>query len=308
MAIYFRRLHVDSVLGATLTCLWIETWREVAKGLRRPIFFYSSSLRRTLKLHGDPNHHTPHGEILQIMREDFRDWLGETKYKYGLDTIPPSQFSNTDSNGLWEYSPFLCGVGLMESLEMAYSMGMLIWDRIPEVMMIVHLHNMLVKKGYLSRPIGLWGLLEEIFAEQFFQDGKVPDSNFSKASTSRVDATSTRLQRMQRRTMSRIAADSHDIHGMHDPSLNRFFNATPHLLLYRNAGYNPDRIPDKDVSIFSSLALMRLAQTKQVVDPATGTWRLEETDLVKRARKIGMSDEIMLGLHRNRQRLEKRSS
>ncbi|OCK74477.1 hypothetical protein K432DRAFT_420287 [Lepidopterella palustris CBS 459.81] len=43
-------------------------------------------------------------------RDDFVNWLGESKYMYGLTTIPPSCFSNTKANGLWEYSPFLCGM------------------------------------------------------------------------------------------------------------------------------------------------------------------------------------------------------
>ena len=50
-------------------------------------------------------------------------WLGETKYAYVLNTIAPYRFSNTNANGLWDYSPFLCGVGLAEALELAYSMN-----------------------------------------------------------------------------------------------------------------------------------------------------------------------------------------
>jgi hypothetical protein len=67
-------------------------------------------------------------EMTELMRLDFPDWLGETKYKYGLNTIPPSRFSNTDSNGLWEYSPLLCGVGLVEALQLAYVHGICAWD------------------------------------------------------------------------------------------------------------------------------------------------------------------------------------
>lgn len=111
-------------------------------------------------------HSAKHGqvtEILEGMLWDFRDWLGESKYKYGLNTIPPSRFSHADSNGLWEYSPFLCGVGLTEGLEMAYLLGMWIWDQLPEVMYMVHLHNMLVQRGYIKQPVGLYASLAEIF-------------------------------------------------------------------------------------------------------------------------------------------------
>lgn len=106
-------------------------------------------------LHGDPNRHKEQSEILLEIRDDFVNWLGETKYMYGLTTIPPSRFSNTNANGLWEYSPFLCGIGLMEALELAYGVSFLVWDRIPEPMCLIHLHNMLVQKGYITQPIGL---------------------------------------------------------------------------------------------------------------------------------------------------------
>src|SRR5205814_4051827 len=48
-------------------------------------------------LHGDPNRHKQQSEILVELRDDFVDWLGETKYMYGLKTIPPSRFSNTNT-------------------------------------------------------------------------------------------------------------------------------------------------------------------------------------------------------------------
>jgi len=66
-------------------------------------------------------------EMTELMRLDFQEWFGVSKYKFGLNTIPPSRFSNTDSNGLWEYSPMLCGVGLAEALQLAYVHGMWLW-------------------------------------------------------------------------------------------------------------------------------------------------------------------------------------
>lgn len=70
--------------------------------------------------------HQQLSEIVKLFRDDLIEWLGESKYMYGLTTIPPSRFSNTNSNGLWEYSPFLCGVSLVEVLELSYSIGLMI--------------------------------------------------------------------------------------------------------------------------------------------------------------------------------------
>lgn len=86
----------------------------------------------------DPTHSKETGVVVRMMYEDSRDWLGESKYMHGLDTIPPSRFSSTTANGLWEYSPFLCGVGLGEGLDISYRLGMAAWDRHPEPVLAVH--------------------------------------------------------------------------------------------------------------------------------------------------------------------------
>ncbi|KAL3444390.1 hypothetical protein BJX65DRAFT_310973 [Aspergillus insuetus] len=113
--------------------------------------------------------------LVSMVREDFVNWLGESKYREGLTSIPPSRFSNTNPNGLWEYSPYLCGVGLREGLEIEHGLGLVIWDAHTEPAYLIHLHNMLVKKGYLSGPIDLYAGIEDIFIKEFFANGKVPD-------------------------------------------------------------------------------------------------------------------------------------
>lgn len=134
-------------------------------------------LERDSTLHSDPNRHAQQSEILREIGDDFVDWLGESKYMYGLPTIPPSLFSHTNFNGLWEYSPFLCGVDLMEALEIAYNVNYWIWDKMPEPMCITHLHNMLVQKGRI-KEIGLYASLQQLLPTTFFADGKVPTSDF----------------------------------------------------------------------------------------------------------------------------------
>jgi len=39
-------------------------------------------------------------EVMVILREEFVNWLGESKYKHGLKNVPPSRFSNSNTNGL----------------------------------------------------------------------------------------------------------------------------------------------------------------------------------------------------------------
>lgn len=201
-------------------------------------------LERDSMLHGDPSRHQGQIAVLEGLLWDFRDWLGESKYMYGLQTLPPSRFSNSNANGLWEYSPFLCGVGLAEGLELGYRFGSLLWDQIPEPMLLVHLHNMLVQKKYLDRPIGLFAALEDTFRAAFFADGRPPTSDFPQALSSRVDKTGTRLAQRQ---LARRRGQANSIHAMLDVAANSFFHIKSNLLLYRESGWNPDRIPDEDL-------------------------------------------------------------
>lgn len=208
------------------------------------------------------------GRLVVELREDFANWLGESKYMYGLTDIPPSRFSNTNANGLWEYSPFLCGAGLSEALELSYGVAMLVWDNVPEPMCILHLHNMLVQKGLLKRPIGLWAIIASVFEDSFF-NGKPPTSQFLEAFEARVGGPSTRREsfrnRTERKYLARYAAD---VNELLDPSVNRFFK-TKYLLL---------------------------ADTKQIRDRVTGETTLEETYLVKRVRANGRGDKAMMEL------------
>ena len=247
-------------------------------------------------LHGDPNRHQVHYDVLKVIQVDFRDWLGESQYMYGLKTIPPSRFSNSNSNGLWEYSPFLCGVGLMESLELSYRVMMMIWDRIPEPILLVHLHNMLVQKGYITEPVGLYASLQDLFPTAFFAEGKIPTLEFGQALLAQISETGSRRAVFHRRAIRRTARSAVDIHEMLKLEGNRFFNIKSNLLLYREADWNPERIPETDMAPTSILGLTHLAQTNQVVDPQSGERRLEDTDLVNRARAQGMEERTLLGL------------
>jgi len=59
---------------------------------------------------------------------DMRDWLGTSFLSQGgWGSIPPSRFEITDKDGLWNYLPYLCGVGLVEGLQLAYNLSMKLW-------------------------------------------------------------------------------------------------------------------------------------------------------------------------------------
>ena len=267
------------------------------RGILQAVDIVKELLERDSMLHGQPDRHKMTCEVLEGIQFDFVNWLGESKYMYGLQTIPPSRFSQSNANGLWEFSPFLCGVGLMEGLELAYLVNMMIWDRIPEPFLLVHLHNMLVQKGYITRPIGLFAALEEMFLTTFFEGGKRPVEDFDQALTARILQTGGRRAHFERRQLRRNATRSAvDAHGILDLRANRFFTTKSNLVLYRQVDWDLDRIPDTEVPWPSLLAMSRLSCAKQTTDIQTEARILNENDIVKRARAAGMSDEHLIAM------------
>lgn len=218
--------------------------KKFGKGYLQGTDVLKQLLERDSMLHGSPSRHQTQIDVLEGLLWDFRDWLGESKYMYGLNTLPPSRFSDSNPNGLWEYSPFLCGAGLGESLDLVYRFGLTLWDQIPEPMLLIHLHNMLVQKKYLDRPIGLFASLESTFPAAFFADGSPPTSNFPQALSSQVGKTNSHFAQRQRAMHKRTA---NSIREMLDVAANRFFRTKSNLLLYRESGWNPDRITDEDL-------------------------------------------------------------
>jgi hypothetical protein len=270
--------------------------QRIGHGYLQSIDLLKQLLDRDAQMHGDPNRHVQLSELLEGFQFDFVNWLGESKYMHGLKTIPPSRFSNSNANGLWEYSPFLCGVGLAEGLEAAYDMSFLIWDRIPEPMCIIHLHNMLVKKGYIEQEIGLYSSLQSLFNTAFFSDGKEPTSDFHEAFLAVCSETGSRRAKFQRRAISRgINRTAVDLYGLLDLNRNRFFTNKSLLRIYREAEWVPDRISDEDVEVLSALGTIRISQTKVVTD-STDKRVMEDTPLTRRARAIGLTDDKMLEL------------
>lgn len=242
-------------------------------------------LKLILRKKHDTNYgYAAHAEILEKQFQEFRDWLGESACLSSLKTFPPSRFSYTNSNGLWEYSPFLCGVGLMEGLEIAYRLGMAIWDVMPEPWLVIHLHNMLVQKGYIAEPVSLYQGLQHIFQEVLFNQGAVPTSNFAATLVTIVansqEGRDTRRKKDQLPQLTR--PESANIQAIMDLENNMTFTLKPSLILYREAGWNTERVSESEIRVGSLLGVMRLSQTKQSVDPATGKRRLEPTELVRR--------------------------
>ncbi|UKZ70533.1 uncharacterized protein TrAtP1_011513 [Trichoderma atroviride] len=236
-------------------------------------------------------------KALTELGSEFRDALGKCKIFQSLSGLLPSRFASTNRNGAWDYSPFFCGAGLVEGLELSYRSAMALWEGMLEPTLIIHLHNMLVQKGYLKQEISLYSGLGWALSDTFFAGGQPPTrdfveafrSRFGKAFRSHVSKCKSR-KATNRRPVGKItnARDFLSLTSLH------LFKQKSVLSMYESVDWDPSRIPESEVDPRSALALIRLSQTRRIRDPVTSAWRLEETDLVKRTKAAGIGESCLV--------------
>ncbi|UKZ72789.1 hypothetical protein TrVFT333_000425 [Trichoderma virens FT-333] len=234
--------------------------------------------------------------ILEKLSVEFNEALGRCDLFRQLSAVLPSRFASTNPNGVWDYSPFFCGAGLAEGLEITYRSIMVLWDGMREPMLVLHLHNMLVQKGYLKGPIEMYIRLDIMFSESFYLEGKRPKDNFVDSFQSHVHKMVTRKEFLQERANRRAASSVTHTRDFLKLVILRLFKQKSILLLYSEADWDPSRIPDSDIEPMSALGMIRLAQTKRIRNSARCPWRLEETELVKRSYAAGIDYMFIMAL------------
>ncbi|KAK1638294.1 hypothetical protein BDP81DRAFT_424661 [Colletotrichum phormii] len=203
--------------------------------------------------------------------------------------LPISRFDHTGPNGLWRYSPFLCGVGLMEGLERVYRTSMLVWDNLEEPMAMIHLHNMLVQLKHIEQPLAHYEVLQDMFRDSFFPGGQAPQSNFSEAFLRRGELLWGAGRAKQKPALPASAG----YHRAIDVSRNLAFNTKSHLLLYREAEWNVKWIPDNELNPRTRLALLRASQL--VTNPPLIRMTKDQKNLLDRVKKaLGVDDQELL--------------
>lgn len=103
--------------------------------------------------------------------------LGMTPLDF-LPGAPRSLFSKSSKNGLWLYSPYLCGTGMVEMLNMSYDWGTKCWDRSGYMQGFFHLYNMLLQNGHIRKPIDLLERVIDTFKEDIFRGRERPTKRY----------------------------------------------------------------------------------------------------------------------------------
>ncbi|KAJ3956603.1 hypothetical protein N0V92_006838 [Colletotrichum tropicale] len=245
--------------------------------------------------HGWDNRHYLKTHTLSNLEKDLRKHLGRSPLADTQTASPGSRFAATNANGLWEYSPYLCGEGLAEALQLAYLASMWIWDNVGELTMMVHLYNMLVQKGYMGVRIPLYEIFLDHFKDAVFAKGIVPTSRFSESLLNRIGRHNVELCRIKR-TGKIIPPKDCNVYRVdrwfHEK--NNFYKRKSLLLLLADADWNPSRITDIEIALGSHLAYHRLQKARKVIDPETGNTQLEGTVLVQRHVEGGFDKRELL--------------
>lgn len=272
--------------------------KRVGQGFLQPIDLIKSLMIKDGMRQNEPLRNEANYDLLKAVQNDMINCLGRSVcYRVG-GIIPPTRFgSNVD--GMWDYCPYLCGVGLEEGLREAYHRCLVVFDKIPEPLLLLHLYNMLVQKGYITKKLSLFATLQEMFPDSIYTEGKPPTKKFSQALKARIQTW---------RVGHPKTKANEDFWTLRK---NIFFKRNSFLLQLNAAGWNPDRIPDSEITMPSTLALHRISQHKPITDPATGKKRMEDTLLIGRAREHFSEEQIVesvLEVPRRRKELRSRNA
>ncbi|KAG9687711.1 hypothetical protein KCU95_g10868, partial [Aureobasidium melanogenum] len=226
-------------------------------------------------------------EELPYLQKLFKNWLGVSSHAFTAVNSPPSRFEQSERigenslNGLWSFSPFLCGVGLAEALDISSRISLIIWNELTEPCQLMQLHKTLVYKRYLQKDLDRFKDLNDMFYGKAFHKDANPTQHFKKNRYFPGPAGP------QARTLSRSATKLEDWLSLEE---NLFLRSKPDLLLYREFDWKFWCIPEDKMIPTSLLGSLCVVQTKRTTDPVTGKIRFEDTDLIKNAREQNRAD------------------
>lgn len=83
---------------------------------------------------------------------------------------------------VYETAPhFYAVLDFIDALNLAYLVSMRILEEFPAPTVLIHLHNLLVEKGYIKIPIEAWNTIMGPLLPAIFINGERPTSHFEDA-------------------------------------------------------------------------------------------------------------------------------
>jgi hypothetical protein len=226
-------------------------------------------------------------DLLLAIANNLKSSFGQTKLPERSAIPVKSRF--LEDNGLWEYSPYLCGAALLNGLELSYRAGLYMWDRTPEPTLVLHLYNMLMCKGYL-RPQSIFQieLLTMIFRGNVFCNGEVPKSKFYDALLSKMKEAG-----LDKSTWCQQVRPSNSYAHTLASSRNRLFKTKSLVHVLREVDWDVYRVLDEDMPVPSSLGAIHLSQLKALLGVKTAKVGLKDSPLVRRYREADLDVDVV---------------
>ena len=112
--------------------------------------------------------------FLENLNED-ADCCGEgnlAKINIHHNDTPKSLFAKNTNNGLWLFSPYLCGTAQVEFFNYSYEWGARIWDFSGLMIGFFHFYNMLLQCGHIKRQIPFFEQAIDLFKDDIFKNGR----------------------------------------------------------------------------------------------------------------------------------------
>ena len=224
--------------------------------------------------------HPPTLDPLWYTRNGLSPWLGEhSNSRTILGSGLTSQFMARSVCNPWRWSPYLSAAALTEGLEMMHNDFLSLWDDLPNALILMHLYNMLLRRGHLTEDGASKSCLYtmRLFCRDVFGSDTPPESDF----VAQFDRCLARFQRgFGRKSVRRRRAT--DIHELRVPKDNVVFTTRPLPSALRQVFWNVENVPDRDLPLSSCLAAARIAGTPRYVDAETGKVTFAESNLLKR--------------------------
>ncbi|KAK0747280.1 hypothetical protein B0T21DRAFT_446223 [Apiosordaria backusii] len=131
----------------------------------------------------DLQDNTPAWEMLTALRHNFVNRLGSPAHSAAPEDASIPNFAARDKSTVFlNASPFFCGDGLLEAVDIAHLAGMQVLWSVGHITVIVHIYNLLLKKNVLEKPIPLWEHLTQLVRVTVFSGGNPPRGSLTMRS------------------------------------------------------------------------------------------------------------------------------
>ena len=221
-----------------------DQWREATKALLK-------EFKQDRERKGDPTEWSHPMKHLEIKLGEAM-LLGTTPLDF-LGEAPRSLFSKSSKNGLWLYSPYLCGTGMVDMLNMSYDWGTKCWDRSGYMQAFFHLYNMLLQNGHIQKPIDILERVIDVFKNDIFRGRQRPTKKFFDAFKLSLDIKAQYLGDFTKMRRRKAGAQKENsiFRDKGKPSDHNLYIKQSKLFALRQANWLVDKI---DQSRFPSLA------------------------------------------------------